>query len=198
MSDTNMTPDDKILDEYSLEGAVSGKYGDRFPPDSKLVLLDADVAAQFPDSASVNRALRALARSLSGSGEYVKQRDEPLADLTLDEILAELRLDPSPPPASPSRAAGAPESHRWTVNDDSAALYVHKYGHARIAASVAEVADLLGIKAGSFRMRVGNFKALAGDGGLGNFARQSREVYERYGSLAEPELRAIAFPGLAR
>jgi hypothetical protein len=61
MSDTNMVPDDEILDEYSLEGAVRGKYADRFPRHSKLVLLDADVAELFPDSASVNRALRALA-----------------------------------------------------------------------------------------------------------------------------------------
>jgi hypothetical protein len=32
-----MVPDDEILDEYSLDGAVRGKYDDRFPPDSKLV-----------------------------------------------------------------------------------------------------------------------------------------------------------------
>lgn len=60
MPDENQIPDDEILDEYSLEGAVRGKYADRFPPDSKLVLLDADVAEMFPDSDSVNRALRAL------------------------------------------------------------------------------------------------------------------------------------------
>ncbi len=88
------------------------------------------------------------------------------------------------------------QSHRWSVRDDAAALYVQRFGCRKIASSVADVAKLLGIAPGSFRMRVGNFKALAGAGGLGNYSQQSLEVYKRYRDLAEPELRAIAFPPL--
>ena len=86
------------------------------------------------------------------------------------------------------------QSHRWSVRDDAAALYVQKFGYRQIASSVADVAELLGIAPGSFRMRIGNFKALDGAGGLGNFARQSLEVYKRYHHLSEPDLRAVAFP----
>jgi hypothetical protein len=82
------------------------------------------------------------------------------------------------------------------VRDDLAALYVHKYGHRAIARSLEELADSRGIKPGSFRMRVGNFKALDGRGGLGNAAKQSEAVYQQYGNLSEPELRALAFPSL--
>jgi hypothetical protein len=61
MAESNGVPDDEILEEYSLEGAVRGKYAERYARGTNLVLLDPDVAEVFPDSASVNRALRALA-----------------------------------------------------------------------------------------------------------------------------------------
>ena len=53
--------DDEILPEYSLRGGVRGKYAERFAAGTNLVRLDSDVAPVFPDSESVNRALRALA-----------------------------------------------------------------------------------------------------------------------------------------
>ncbi len=55
-------PDDEILPEYSLQGGVRGKYAPRYRADAVVVLLDPDVAEVFPDAASVNRALRALAQ----------------------------------------------------------------------------------------------------------------------------------------
>jgi hypothetical protein len=60
MSESNI-PDDEILPEYSLKGGVRGKYAARYAAGTNLVRLDADVAAIFPDSESVNRALRAIA-----------------------------------------------------------------------------------------------------------------------------------------
>lgn len=46
--------------EYDFSGGVRGKYADRDWQATNLVLLDDDVAAVFPDAASVNTALRAL------------------------------------------------------------------------------------------------------------------------------------------
>lgn len=54
-------PEDEILPEYSLRGGVRGKYAERYAAGTNLVRLDLDVAAVFPTSDSVNRALRALA-----------------------------------------------------------------------------------------------------------------------------------------
>lgn len=54
-------PDDAILPEYGLKDGVRGKYAARYAAGTNLVRLDADVAAVFRDSDSVNRALRALA-----------------------------------------------------------------------------------------------------------------------------------------
>lgn len=62
MADHGEVPEDEILPEYSLEGGVRGKYAERYARGTNLVLLDPDVAEVFPDAASVNRALRALAQ----------------------------------------------------------------------------------------------------------------------------------------
>ncbi|HEX2076876.1 MAG TPA: hypothetical protein VHG08_04180 [Longimicrobium sp.] len=61
MNETPDIPDDEILPEYSLNGGVRGKYAARYAAGTNLVRLDADVAAVFRDSDSVNRALRAIA-----------------------------------------------------------------------------------------------------------------------------------------
>lgn len=57
---------DELREEYDftpeqLRAGVRGKYSDRYAKGVNLVRLDPDVAAMFPDSQSVNEALRALA-----------------------------------------------------------------------------------------------------------------------------------------
>ena len=47
--------------EYDFSKGVRGKYAKRFAAGSNVVVLDPDLAKVFPDSASVNEALRALA-----------------------------------------------------------------------------------------------------------------------------------------
>lgn len=59
----------EILEEYDFSGGVRGKYAARFARGSHVVVLDPDVAAVFPDSESVNRALRALVGIIQGQTE---------------------------------------------------------------------------------------------------------------------------------
>jgi hypothetical protein len=51
---------DEMRDEYDFSGGVRGKYLERYREGTNLVLLEEDVAQAFPDSASVNDALRLL------------------------------------------------------------------------------------------------------------------------------------------
>ncbi len=53
--------DPEMLDDYDFSQGVRGKYVARFAQGSNVVVLAPDVAAIFPDSESVNRALRMLA-----------------------------------------------------------------------------------------------------------------------------------------
>ena len=58
------TLDDSLKPEYDLsklKGGVRGKYYSRAGANTNLVLIDPDLAGLFPDSDSVNRALRLLA-----------------------------------------------------------------------------------------------------------------------------------------
>jgi hypothetical protein len=59
--------DDELREEYDftpehLGAGVRGKYAERYARGVNIVRLDADVAEVFPDSASVNKALRPLAQ----------------------------------------------------------------------------------------------------------------------------------------
>jgi hypothetical protein len=51
---------DTMRPEYDFSGGVRGKYAGRFPRDVITVVLEPDVAAAYPDSKAVNRALRAI------------------------------------------------------------------------------------------------------------------------------------------
>jgi hypothetical protein len=59
------TPDRDMLPEYDFSAGVRGKYAARIAKGSNVVVLDKDVQKLFPDSATVNTALRALAQAVA-------------------------------------------------------------------------------------------------------------------------------------
>jgi hypothetical protein len=56
------TDSDEMEPEYDFSGGIRGKYYEAYNQASNVVVLDADVAEIFRDSASVNEALRLLAK----------------------------------------------------------------------------------------------------------------------------------------
>ncbi len=64
---------DEMRREYNFRRGERGRYAKRFAEGTNLVLLERDVAAMFPDSASVNRALRKLA-------EIIREREGKAPD----------------------------------------------------------------------------------------------------------------------
>jgi len=72
----NIEEDDDMREEYdfsSMKGGVRGKYAAEFKKTTITVLLDSDVAGVFPDSRSVNEALRTLARVLRDKDKNAQQ-----------------------------------------------------------------------------------------------------------------------------
>ncbi len=57
---------DDIRPEYDWTNAVRNPYASRYAAGSNIVVLEPDVAALFPNSASVNEALRSLASVIAG------------------------------------------------------------------------------------------------------------------------------------
>jgi hypothetical protein len=68
------TPPDDVLPHYDFSGGVRGKYAARYREGTNVVLLEPDVAQRFPDAASVNRALRALAEVADGAKPKSRSR----------------------------------------------------------------------------------------------------------------------------
>lgn len=90
------------------------------------------------------------------------------------------------------------DRHSWSEADDLVAFYLYRFGTERLPLDMPTIAEQRGIKKGSMEMRIRNFTAYAGAGSLGNIARQSVKVFERYKDTPEPQLRNLAFPELAR
>jgi len=60
---SNKPEDDEMLPEYDFSKGVRGKYAKHFNDVDRLVSLDPDVKAVFPDSEAVNTALRGLIKT---------------------------------------------------------------------------------------------------------------------------------------
>ena len=60
MSQARNRKTDDMRAEYDFSGGVRGKHHVAYKAGTNVVFLDADVAKAFPDSSSVNRALRLL------------------------------------------------------------------------------------------------------------------------------------------
>src|SRR5688572_1890244 len=55
-----------LRQEYDFSKGVRGKYSSRYAGGSNVVVLDPDIAKVFPDSHSVNNALRVLVQAARG------------------------------------------------------------------------------------------------------------------------------------
>ena len=60
MSQARNRKTDELRPAYDFSRGVRGKHHDAYKTGTNVVLLDADVAKAFPDSPSVNKALRML------------------------------------------------------------------------------------------------------------------------------------------
>jgi hypothetical protein len=60
MSPAKNRKTDRLRAEYDFSEGVRGKHHLAYKAGANVVVLDPDVADAFPDSASVNRALRLL------------------------------------------------------------------------------------------------------------------------------------------
>jgi hypothetical protein len=54
--------EEKMRPEYDFSNGIRGKHHKAYQAGTNIVLLEPDIAAAFPDSASVNQALRQMVR----------------------------------------------------------------------------------------------------------------------------------------
>lgn len=71
--------DTEMLPEYSFKGGQRGRYAHLFPQKPGVVVLSPDMAAVFPDSDTVNEALRALVKAAQNSIHSSRPSDRKAA-----------------------------------------------------------------------------------------------------------------------
>jgi hypothetical protein len=67
MKKTESVPDDDMLPHYDFRGGVRGKYARDYGRNENLRVLAPDLLEVFPDSESVNEALRTIVRITSSA-----------------------------------------------------------------------------------------------------------------------------------
>lgn len=67
--------DPEMRAKYSFKGGQRGRYAHLFPQEAHLIVLSPDMAAVFPDSDSVNEALRTLVKAVQGSVALQRGRE---------------------------------------------------------------------------------------------------------------------------
>ncbi len=74
MKKQTRTKVDRMRREYDFSGGVRGKYASRYAAGTNVVVLDPDVAAEFPTAKAVNETLRAIAKLLQDRKDRIKRR----------------------------------------------------------------------------------------------------------------------------
>ena len=70
--------------------------------------------------------------------------------------------------------------HTWTYKDDVLVFYLYRYDNDNLI-SLESVSRFIGFDyVGSVRMRIQNFKACDGNGGLQNYGQLTKRVYDEY------------------
>ncbi len=88
--------------------------------------------------------------------------------------------------------------HSWTVDDDLIAYHVFRFGPRDIDNNVQEIGVILGMGFNSFNLKLANFKAIAGQGGMENYTRQSLQVYEKHSKMPDGEARLAGVEAISR
>ena len=67
MSKKRNQPADEMREEYDFSSGVRGKYADDFREGSNVIVLEPDLASEFPTAKAVNQALRKYLASKKGA-----------------------------------------------------------------------------------------------------------------------------------
>ena len=62
-----MKKKNEVLDEYDFSNGIRGKYAQQYKEGANIVKIDEDISKVFPDTKSVNEALRTFINLISKS-----------------------------------------------------------------------------------------------------------------------------------
>jgi hypothetical protein len=81
--------------------------------------------------------------------------------------------------------------HKWVKEDDIVAFYLYRFGLESLILTIREISELRGMSEKSLKMRIRNFKAIDGAGGLPHYTKQSKTIFNEYKNVSEETHRNV-------
>jgi hypothetical protein len=90
--------------------------------------------------------------------------------------------------------------HRWSDDDNLIAYCLYRLGTNEQALGITPkaIGEVLGTGYDSLAIKVANFKAIDGDGGMSGYSQQAKEIYQRHCNLTNAELRELGIVALQK
>lgn len=88
--------------------------------------------------------------------------------------------------------------HRWSDDDNLIAYCFYRFGEDVFGKDRQELGDILGMGFNSFGLKIANFKAIDGLGGLEQYSQQALRIFTRYSKLSDEEVRQAGNAALQR
>ena len=88
--------------------------------------------------------------------------------------------------------------HSWSDDDNLIAYYLYRFGEREINATKKELAEILGMPSNSLTLKISNFKAIDGPGGLDGYSHQAVLIYKQYSGLPDDELKTAGQEAVVR
>lgn len=90
------------------------------------------------------------------------------------------------------------KQHSWSDDDDLIAYYLYRFGDRELNVTKKELGDILGMGYGSLSIKIGNFKAIDGQGGLYGYSLQAVRIYKLYNRLSDEEVKIAGQEAVVR
>lgn len=84
-----------------------------------------------------------------------------------------------------------PDNHKWTDNDHVVAFYLYKYSDKGLKYSREELAEKMGMGMNSLSLRIRNYAAVDGNGGLNHGGKTVIKIYNRHKNSSQMILKSI-------
>ena len=151
------------------------------------------------DGVSLNQLIvTALAEKLSAqeTSDYLTERAQHGDRAAFESALSRVSSTREPVAGDRIKEAAA-GYHTWSEDDELIAYGLYRLGAEALGMEIEMLADVLGMGTNSLNLKIANFKALDGKGGLSGWSRQAERVFEEHRGLTDAELRNVVLGTMA-
>ena len=89
-------------------------------------------------------------------------------------------------------------NHDWTEDDTVIAYYLYRFRDGDLSVNKKELSDILGMTLASLSMKISNFKAVDGQGGLDGYTTKDVRIYKQFHLLPDSRVKIAAEEAILR